>query len=125
MGLGFGGSVAVNTLYVQEFLPKQHRATVLAVGMTIDSLCVALLVFYFLYITKYWQGWYGLGALMQILIIVGLLWMPESPEFYFAKGRFEQSKNVLLKIAKVNRKHDVTYEMICFDHLEEESTNET
>ena len=53
---------------------------------------------------------------MQVLIIIGLLWMPESPEFYFAKGRFDESKIVLLHIARVN-KQSVSEEMINFDQV--------
>ena len=32
MGLGFGGSISINALYVQEFLMKQHRAIVMTIG---------------------------------------------------------------------------------------------
>ena len=31
-----------------------------------------------------------------------MFWLPESPDFYFAKGRFTESKKVLLDIAKFN-----------------------
>lgn len=31
-GIGFGGSVSINALYMQEFMLKRHRATVLMVG---------------------------------------------------------------------------------------------
>jgi len=100
IGIAFGGNVMTNSLFAQEFLQKKHRAAVMTSGMTCDSFSVAVLVFYFLVITKHWQGWYLFGFAMQILIIIGLLWMPESPEFLFAKGRFEESKIVLLWIAK-------------------------
>jgi len=29
LGLGFGGSISINVLYMQEFLQKKHRAFVL------------------------------------------------------------------------------------------------
>jgi MFS family permease len=54
MGVGFGGTISVGSLYVQELVQKQHRAIVLTVGSTTESLCVAYLCIYFLYITKYW-----------------------------------------------------------------------
>ena len=54
MGLGFGGSISINALYVQELLQKRHRATVLTIGQTIEGLTIAFLVIYLLFISKYW-----------------------------------------------------------------------
>ena len=79
-----------------------------------EGLTIAALVVYFLYITKYWQPWYIFCTVLQILIILGMLWLPESPEFYFAKGRFEESKQVLLRIASVNGIR-IDERQICFD----------
>lgn len=31
-GIGFGGSVSINSLYMQEFLMKEHRALTMMVG---------------------------------------------------------------------------------------------
>ena len=74
----------------------------MTIMLTIEGMTVAAVVVYFLYITKYWQAWYWFGFLLQILIIFGILWLPESPEFYFAKGRFNEAKQVLLKVASTN-----------------------
>ena len=35
-GLGFGGSVSINTLYMQEFMMKKHRAIVLTVAQSVS-----------------------------------------------------------------------------------------
>ena len=43
-GLCFGGSVSINTLYMQEFLVKRYRATIIAVIGTIEGFLVALLI---------------------------------------------------------------------------------
>ena len=50
---------------------------------------------------------------MQIVVIIGMVWLPESPDFYFAKGRFDESREVVLRIAKFNGK-TVTRDMISF-----------
>ena len=116
MGLGFGGSISTNSLYLQEFMQKRHRAVALMVGQIIEGLTVATLILYFMYISKEWQYWYYVGLMMQTLIIIGMIWLPESPEFYFAKGRFEESKQVLLRIAAINKRH-ISEEAICFDQV--------
>ena len=118
MGLAFGGSISINSLYMQEFLSVRYRAIALTVGQTIEGMTVALLVCYFAYWTKYWQGWYWMCFGMQILVIIGMFWLPESPQFYFAKGRFEEAKVVLLKIAKING-CQIDESMICFDKVGE------
>ena len=45
-----------------------------------------------------------------------MFWLPESPEFYFAKGRFEESKAVLLRIARING-CSINESQICFDNV--------
>ena len=47
-------------------------------------------------------------------MIFGLYWLPESPDFLFAKGRFVESRDVLLRIAKFNGKIDIKPEQFCF-----------
>mmetsp|Transcript_22586 Transcript_22586/g.27927 ORF Transcript_22586/g.27927 Transcript_22586/m.27927 type:complete len:296 (-) Transcript_22586:148-1035(-) len=91
----------------------------MTIGQMVEGLTVAVLVLYFMYITKDWQYWQMIGAALQFCIIVGMIWAPESPEFYFAKGRFEESKQVLLRIASVNGR-SIGEEAICFDRVGEE-----
>ena len=40
---------------------------------------------------------------MHFISIVGFALMTESPDFYFAKGRFDECKQTLLTIAKLNK----------------------
>ena len=116
LGVGFGGSISVNALYCQEFLLKKHRAIVIASAQCLESTTVSFVCIYFLYITKYWQAWYIMATVLQVFIIIGMFWLPESPEFYFSKGKFDQSKEVLMHIARINGiKIDET--AICFDKV--------
>jgi MFS family permease len=79
MGCAFGGNISVSSLYVQELVQERHRAIVYSVGSAFECIAVAVLCIYFLYITKYWQGWYVCGVVIQVLIILGMLVIPESP----------------------------------------------
>ena len=116
LGLGFGGSISVNALYAQEFVQKKHRAIILTFAATVEGLTVIFLCTYFLYITKYWQGWYVMCTVLQVYVIFGMFWLPESPEFYFSKGRFDESKLVLLSIASFNG-CKIDHSAICFDQV--------
>ena len=55
-------------------------------------------------------------TVLQVFIIIGMLWLPESPEYYFAKGRFDESKQVLMRIAAINGR-SIDERQICFDHV--------
>ena len=63
---------------------------------------ITVLVAYFYFITKYWQPWYVMCFFVQIWVILGLFWLPESPDFLYAKGRYDESKAVLMRMAKFN-----------------------
>lgn len=107
--------MTVCSIYTQEFLLKQHRAVVLGIGATIDGLTLLFAALYFLYVTKDWKYWYYGVSVLQIIVIIGLFWLPESPDFLFAKGRFAESRDVILRIAKFNGRGDVvTPDVICF-----------
>lgn len=114
LGVGFVGSISINSLYLQEFMQARHRAFAFTIGQTFEGLTTFFVVIYFLYITKYWQGWYVMTLVFQILIIAGMLWLPESPEFYYAKGRFNEAKEVILHIGKINGKN-LEMNQICFE----------
>ena len=80
----------------------KHRSMTIAGYGVIDGGVVAILVMYFWFVSKDWEPWYLMCILIQIGIIVGLLWLPESPDFLYAKGRYDESKEVLMRIAKWN-----------------------
>ena len=68
----------------------------------IDGGCVALLILYFVFITKDWEPWYIMCVCLQTWVLLGMFWLPESPDYLYAKGRYTECKEVLLKMAKIN-----------------------
>lgn len=74
------------------------------------------MVGYFFYITKDWQPWYIMCTALQVLILICMFMLPESPEFYFAKGKFDNAKQVLLRIAALNGRK-IDERQICFDKV--------
>ena len=88
----------------------------MSISATIEGLSLLFVGLYFLYVTKDWRYWYLGITVIQLVIIAGLLWLPESPDFLFAKGRFAESRDVILRIARFNGlgPDQVNKEMICF-----------
>ena len=113
-GFALGGSIIVCSIYMQEFLPKRYRSIVLGATATIEGLILLFATLYFLYISKNWRYWFYAVVVVQVFVLLGLLWLPESPDFLYAKGKFAESREVILRIAKFNGRDTVTREMICF-----------
>jgi hypothetical protein len=61
-------------------------------------------IIYFSMISKYWQPYIIVILILQVMVAFASMLLPESPVFYFAKGKETESKNEILKFAKKNGK---------------------
>ena len=68
----------------------------------VDGLTTMFFIYYCLYITKYWQPWFVSAAILETAALLGLLLVPESPEFLYAKGRYDEAEQVVMEIARFN-----------------------
>mmetsp|Transcript_34182 Transcript_34182/g.42266 ORF Transcript_34182/g.42266 Transcript_34182/m.42266 type:complete len:103 (+) Transcript_34182:604-912(+) len=71
----------------------------------VDGFTTMFFIFYCLYLSKYWQPWFISAAVLETAALIGLALVPESPEFLYAKGRFDEAEKVMLEIAKFNGVH--------------------
>jgi hypothetical protein len=99
---------------------KRHRQIIVATYASIESLSLLWISLYFLYVTKDWRYWYYMITVVHICIIAGVVWLPESPDFYYAKGRFRESIDVLMIIARFNGR-TVSREQFNFESKKTES----
>ena len=102
LGLTFSGTAVVTCLWAVESIVKRHRASLFFVLATCNRLLVIFAVIYFQYLSKDWVNWLYMVVLIQLLVVAGQSTFPESPEFYLAKGRYEECKEVLINIADYN-----------------------
>ena len=79
-----------------EFIPKRSRSTIYTFANTLSKLVVLAIVIYFRFVSRSWELWFQMIFVVQLFVIAGQIWLPESPDFYFAKGRYEESKCVIL-----------------------------
>jgi len=106
-GIGVGGTLPVDYAMMAEFLPPERRGRWLVAlegFWAIGTVAVALAA----WATDRWAGeqaWRWLFVLTALPALVGFwlrLWLPESPHYLLRRGRVEQAREVLDRIARRN-----------------------
>ena len=59
-------------------------------------------VIYFVYISRTWYGFVAVGLVMNVIVVIGCFFIPESPKFLISKKRYHEARIALKYIAKVN-----------------------
>jgi MFS transporter, SP family, galactose:H+ symporter len=100
VGIGIGFSSVVAPLYISEAAPARVRGALVSLyqfAITIGILA-AYLIDYGLAAGGAWRWMLGLGVVPAIVLILGMIFMPESPRFLFKVGRDEKGRDVLHRI---------------------------
>jgi membrane protein YdbS with pleckstrin-like domain len=70
-------------------------------------------VIYYWFISKNWIYINAFGALMTVVSAVGVWFLPESPKYYLSKKRYDEARQSISFIARVNKQKEFTSK---FDH---------
>ena len=97
---------------------KNHVCTILLV---FDMLVTIMIGVYFHYISRYWLWYCLIGLIFNVISLVGIYIIPESPEYLYCFYRFEDCKEILHHIADWNGN---SFKALCFrriDHCDNQS----
>ena len=61
-------------------------------------------VIYYWFISKNWIYINAFGTLLTVVSAVGVWFLPESPKFYISRKKYDDARNSINFIAKVNKK---------------------
>ena len=77
-----------------------------------DGLMLMIASLWFLVISKNWVTLMTAATLLQLLNTIWVYYTPESPKFLVSKGRYDEARAVMTKIARYNKieKLDLTSE---------------
>jgi sugar porter (SP) family MFS transporter len=99
VGIAIGISSVAAPLYISEAAPRATRGALVSLyqfAITIGILAAAL-VDYVLASTQNWQLMLGLAIVPAVLLVVGMIVLPESPRWLFAHGQDARARDVLAR----------------------------
>lgn len=100
VGIGIGFSSVVAPLYISEVAPAETRGALVSLyqfAITLGILA-AYVVDYALAGGEAWRWMLGLAVVPSLVLVFGMLGMPESPRYLFKIGRSEVARSELQRI---------------------------
>lgn len=103
VGLSWPGKVIVGTTYSLEFLPERVHFKYLAGLMLLGSFYTCFITTYFQHITKDFDPILCAALILSLVnFMFAILFVPESPYFFYQKGKFQRCRQTLEGILKMN-----------------------
>jgi sugar porter (SP) family MFS transporter len=97
LGLAVGSAALVVPLYLSEIAPTQIRGAISSLNqlMIVAGILVAFLVNAALASSGEWRIMLGLAVIPSIVLLLGMLRMPETPRFLVRAGEEDSARDVL------------------------------
>lgn len=97
LGLAVGAASAQVMLYVSEIVPAQARGQLatLAPMTGTSGVMISYLVAYALSSSGNWRWMFGIAVIPSLLLIIGMVFAPDSPRWLARRGRYEDALAVL------------------------------
>ncbi|MCA0971468.1 sugar porter family MFS transporter [Halobacillus litoralis] len=97
LGLGVGGSTAIVPVYLSEMAPTEQRGALSSLNqlMITIGIVLAYLVNYAFTPIEGWRWMLGLAAAPALILMVGVLFMPESPKWLLKQNREKEARKVM------------------------------
>ncbi|MFQ3545340.1 sugar porter family MFS transporter [Halobacillus rhizosphaerae] len=97
LGLAVGGSTAIVPVYLSEMAPTRSRGALASLNqlMITIGILLAYLVNYAFAPIDGWRWMLGIASVPAILLMVGVLFMPESPRWLIKRNREKEAREVM------------------------------
>jgi sugar porter (SP) family MFS transporter len=97
IGLAVGSAALVVPLYLAEIAPTQIRGTIASLNqlMIVCGILAAFIVNAALASSQNWRLMLGLAAVPSLVLLVGMLFMPETPRYLVHAGEEDTAHDVL------------------------------
>jgi sugar porter (SP) family MFS transporter len=97
IGLAVGSAALVVPLYLSEIAPTEVRGAIASLNqlMIVGGILAAFIVNAILASSGNWRLMLGLAAVPSVILLVGMLFMPETPRYLVHTGEEEEARDVL------------------------------
>ncbi|WP_136065280.1 sugar porter family MFS transporter [Modicisalibacter radicis] len=118
MGLGVGASAVVVSVYLVEVAPTHLRGRVGAMGqlMVVSGILMAYLVGYALQPFHAWRWMIGLSAIPALVLLIGQVFMPETPRWLVMRDRIDAARQALKTLGRAPREVDAELDELISAH---------
>ncbi|MGA8533580.1 MAG: sugar porter family MFS transporter [Candidatus Tumulicola sp.] len=102
VGIGIGFSSVVAPLYISEVAPAAVRGALVSLyqfAITVGILGAYLIDYVFAHGGE-WRWMLGFAVVPSLILIVGMIFMPESPRYLFRRGHDSRARDELQRIAE-------------------------
>jgi sugar porter (SP) family MFS transporter len=105
LGIAVGCAALVVPLYLSEIAPTEIRGAISSLNqlMIVGGILAAYLVNAVLASSEAWRVMLGLAVVPSILLLVGMIWMPETPRFLVHAGEEDEAREVLEEVRDGDR----------------------
>jgi sugar porter (SP) family MFS transporter len=90
LGVGIGIEVATVPIYVAEIVPRQHRGNLVSLyqfNITLGEVLGFAVAAIFINVSGNWRYILGSSLVFSTILLVGMIFLPESPRYLMHKGR--------------------------------------
>jgi len=97
LGIAVGCAALVVPLYLSEIAPTEIRGAISSLNqlMIVGGILVAFLVNAVLASSEAWRVMVGLAVVPSLVLLVGMIWMPETPRYLVHDGEEDEAREVL------------------------------
>jgi hypothetical protein len=103
LGATWPGKRVTGLNYILEFLPQVSQKNYITFFTMLDYPSILIISMYYQYVNVSWYGQQFLGLILStICVSYCIIMMPESPKFLYMKGKFEESRKIIISMEKFN-----------------------
>ena len=97
------GRSAIGYLYLLELIPSEWKNLTSSLTHATNSFTFVFSALYFWKWSKDWQGFFIFALVSNIITVIAVSIIPESPKFTFANKQYQRTRTILNQMAKYNK----------------------